>query len=210
MSVRKIPGRLLVIKDNSGSCGTNEGHHTKPPSRSNMGSSSSKPSGSPPYVWKGSSPTSVSQDLVESLQTSHETDISRAQTLELHIQARVAEELKRLQAEEAARLKELQDKISATKEQEHQRAGDDQPAAPEGDALKSRQSVVREVEALRARLESRHKLREVPDTVVTARSEVVRCLREHDRRPLDCWREVERFKDEVRKLEESWVEKVAS
>jgi len=44
--------------------------------------------------------------------------------------------------------------------------------------------------------------------VEKVRDEVVKCLRDNDRRPLDCWREVERFREEVRRLEEKWVEKV--
>jgi altered-inheritance-of-mitochondria protein 13 len=44
--------------------------------------------------------------------------------------------------------------------------------------------------------------------VEKARDEVVRCLRGNDRRPLDCWREAERFREEVRRVEEAWVEKV--
>ncbi|KAK1768865.1 putative DUF1690 domain-protein [Phialemonium atrogriseum] len=166
-----------------------------------MGSSSSKPSSaSPPHVWKGSSPTSVSQDIVESLQSSNETDVSRAQTVELQIQARVAEELRRLQAKEAAALKETQEQLSATTD----------GSAPDPEKSPSRYTVSKEVEALRARLEGRKKVRGIPDSVEAARGEVVRCLREHDRRPLDCWREVEAFREEVRRLERGWVEKVVS
>ncbi|KAJ9133636.1 hypothetical protein NKR19_g8967 [Coniochaeta hoffmannii] len=160
-----------------------------------MGSSSSKPSATAsPHVWKGSSPT-ASSDILESLQSSHETDASRSQTLELQIQARVAAELKRLQEEEAAALREVADKVSAS--------------APEADDGKpSRQTVSKEVEQLRQKLESRKKVRDIPASVEAARGEVVRCLRENDRRPLDCWREVEAFKEEVRRLEKGWVEKV--
>ena len=79
-----------------------------------------------------------------------------------------------------------------------------------GDEGPSRHRVSREVEALRAKLESRRKIRELPESVETARSEVVRCLRENDRRPLDCWREVERFKEEVKRFEDRWTEKVVS
>lgn len=53
-------------------------------------------------------------------------------------------------------------------------------------------------------------MRDVPEAVQAARGEVVRCLREHDRRPLDCWEEVETFKREVKKWEKGWVEKVIS
>lgn len=164
-------------------------------------------------------PSGVSQDLVESLQTSAEvcshseqttssvhkdlttshllqTDASRAQIAEIQVQARVAEELKKLQAKATETLKEAHAKVA--------------DGAPNADDGPSRQAVSKEVEALRAKLESRKKLREIPESVETARSEVVRCLRENDRRPLDCWKEVERFKAEVKRLEETWVEKVVS
>lgn len=74
----------------------------------------------------------------------------------------------------------------------------------------SRQTVSKEIEDLRRKLETRKIVRDVPDSVEAARSEVVRCLRENDRRPLDCWREVEAFKEQVRRLEKGWVERVIS
>ncbi|RKU45388.1 hypothetical protein DL546_004117 [Coniochaeta pulveracea] len=161
-----------------------------------MGSSASKPSGSStPHVWKGSSPTSVSQDLVDSLQSSNETDVSRNQTLELQVQARVAAELKRIQEAEAAALNE---KLSLP------------PVDDASDTTLSRDFVNKEVDVLKKKLESRRKVREIPDSVESARSDVVRCLRDNDRRPLDCWKEVEAFKEEVRRLEKGWVDKVVS
>ncbi|KAK3396062.1 hypothetical protein B0T20DRAFT_394617 [Sordaria brevicollis] len=166
-----------------------------------MGSSASKPSTAAPHVWKGSAPAGVSQDLVEQLQSSPETDISRQQTIELQVQARVAEELKRLRAAEAAKLQETLS--SSDSEQQQQQQQNDENAL-------SRQKVNKEVEALRAKLEERRKVRELPESMETARSEVVRCLRENDRRPLDCWKEVEAFKEEVRRLERGWVDKVVA
>ena len=41
-----------------------------------------------------------------------------------------------------------------------------------------------------------------------AKGDVINCLRLNDRRPLDCWREVEAFKDEVGRLEKSFLGKV--
>lgn len=127
-----------------------------------------------------------------------QTDASRAQLAELQVQARVASELRKLQHEEDRRLRELTEKL----------------AAPPGDDSKqpsvTRHEVSKEVQALRTKLEQRKGVREVPEAVEVARGEVVRCLRENDRRPLDCWREVERFKEEVRRLEKGWVEKVIS
>jgi altered-inheritance-of-mitochondria protein 13 len=127
-----------------------------------------------------------------------QTDTTRAQTLELHIQARVADELKRLQSRQDAALKEAQEKLSQTPIPEDEKAS----------SKLSSQSVNKEVDTLRARLEQRKKVRDVPTEVERARSDVVRCLREHDRRPLDCWQEVETFKKEVRRMEEEWVKKV--
>ena len=40
----------------------------------------------------------------------------------------------------------------------------------------------------------------VDGAVEKARQEVITCLRVNDRRPLDCWREVEDFKREVGRL----------
>lgn len=71
-------------------------------------------------------------------------------------------------------------------------------------------TVSKEVAELRQKLEERKQVRELPEGVEGARSEVIRCLRENDRRPLDCWQEVEKFKVEVKKLEKSWVEKVVA
>ena len=51
-------------------------------------------------------------------------------------------------------------------------------------------------------------MKEVDKGVERAKDGLVKCLRENDRRPLDCWREVKVFKDEVRRLEGIWVEKV--
>jgi altered-inheritance-of-mitochondria protein 13 len=68
--------------------------------------------------------------------------------------------------------------------------------------------VSKAVEALQTKLEARRKVRQLPGTLESARDNVERCLRENDRRPLDCWREVEAFKEEVRRMEKGWVEKV--
>lgn len=65
-----------------------------------------------------------------------------------------------------------------------------------------------DVQQLRKKLEGRKKLAGVDEGVERAKSEVVRCLRENNRRPLDCWKEVQSFKEEVRRLEGQWVEKV--
>jgi MICOS complex subunit MIC19 len=68
--------------------------------------------------------------------------------------------------------------------------------------------VQNDVTELRKKLERRKKLAAVDEGVDKAKSEVVKCLRANDRKPLDCYKEVEKFKEEVRRLESVWVENV--
>lgn len=82
-----------------------------------------------------------------------------------------------------------------------------------GDTLRSlgREAVSRDVAKLREKLEKRRMVKEINEVdaaVESAREDVIKCLRGNDRRPLDCWKEVEAFKEGVRKLEGSWVESV--
>ncbi|KAH7342427.1 putative altered inheritance of mitochondria protein 13, mitochondrial [Rhexocercosporidium sp. MPI-PUGE-AT-0058] len=173
-----------------------------------MGSGSSKPETAPKtQVWTSETPVRFSQGLVDSLQESSETDSTRAKTLELHIQSRVSEELKKLQEKASKDFEELSAKISAAEDSIKNKASS---GKSEGDHLRQlgREAVQNDVEGLRKKLEQRKKLADVDEGVERAKSEVVKCLRANDRRPLDCWREVEAFKEEVRRLEGVWVEKI--
>ena len=60
---------------------------------------------------------------------------------------------------------------------------------------------------MRQKLESRKKVEKTSPEVEKARESLVSCLRTNDRRPLDCWEEVEGFKREVGKLEKSFLER---
>ncbi|KAG5979629.1 hypothetical protein E4U55_004933 [Claviceps digitariae] len=165
-----------------------------------MGANSSKQDSNGQHQWQASGPPSVSLEVVDSLRSSPETDASRAKLIEQHIQARVAEELKKLQKKESEALNLAHEKMAAS-----------QSAADDGDkGAATSFSLGREVDELRRKLDQRKHIRELPEEVDRARSEVIQCLRENDRRPLDCWQEVESFKAEVKKLEKSWVDKVTS
>jgi altered-inheritance-of-mitochondria protein 13 len=118
----------------------------------------------------------------------------------------VAEELKRLHAREEETLNSLlsSGEAAATDAAEH--------ALSEGDHLRklSRESVQNEISALKKKLDERKKVQDISaldKEVESARIGVVDCLRTKEGRSLDCWREVEAFRDGVRKLEDSWVEK---
>ena len=157
------------------------------------------------------------------------TDSTRSSDLELHIQRRVAAELSRLSDETSNALSKLEDEISAAPEtsatSDPLGSASDTPSIPfppgagadavskkEGDRLRDlgSQSVQAEIDKLKKKLQAR-KIREevVGDKgVEKAKSEVVKCLRENDRRPLDCWKEVEAFKSEVGRLEKGFLGRV--
>ncbi|KAK6447056.1 hypothetical protein FP744_10003306 [Trichoderma asperellum] len=183
-----------------------------------MGAQESKPQG---HSWKVSGPPSVSLPVLETLQTSPEvrlrldipysplpintnmavnpqTDASRSRLVEQHIQARVAEELKKLHQKEAEALKLAHDKLADLASSDAEEKGP------------SRYTVGKEIEALSSKLEQRKKVRELPESVETARNNVIRCLRENDRKPLVCYDEVEAFKAEVKKLEKEWINRVTA
>lgn len=156
-----------------------------------------------------------------------QTDSTREKTLELHIQSRVAEELRRLEARESQILKDLEEKISSTSDsttestnisstttpdQSRTGGGKDHSAKAAGDKLRDlgRESIQKEIEELRNKLNGRKKLEPLDKNMEKAKDDVVKCLRTNDRRPLDCWREVEAFKREVARLEKGFVDRVIS
>lgn len=87
-------------------------------------------------------------------------------------------------------------------------AGSTPATTPTADSGRSHDSVQKEIMSLRAKLDARKKVEQVSPEVEKAREGLVQCLRAKDRRPLDCWREVEMFKAEVGKLERGFVERV--
>jgi MICOS complex subunit MIC19 len=115
--------------------------------------------------------------------------------LEAHIQSRVQAELARLEA----RSESLQDKVQeALKKQgllAEREATKLSSVTLEGDIKELRQKFVG-VKDTKEDSEARK-----------AREELVRCLQLHDRRSLDCWWEVQQFKDKVTKLEREFVNK---
>ena len=60
---------------------------------------------------------------------------------------------------------------------------------------------------MRSKLERRKKLDQTDASVEKAKDGLVKCLRLNDRRPLDCWEQVEAFKAEVAKLEQKFVDR---
>jgi altered-inheritance-of-mitochondria protein 13 len=89
-------------------------------------------------------------------------------------------------------------------------AAPQEPAAAQPVAKRdvSRNAVAAEIEQLRTKLDGRRKVADLDDSVAKARSNVVSCLRLNDRRPLNCWEEVDAFKREVARLEAAFVDRI--
>ncbi|KAK2834920.1 hypothetical protein FQN49_006783 [Arthroderma sp. PD_2] len=215
-----------------------------------MGAGASKPADpekARKHVFTSDSPVQFSQGLVESLQSSSETDSSRSQSLELHIQARVAEELNRIRARETQTLADIEKRIGASYPSEAPSTAkniassfaseplslesprvpfagtefDRIPAAapapsqtndetPSNPKTVSSGKVAKEIEALRKSLAARPTVQKLDAEIESAREGVVKCLRDNQNRPLDCWQEVDTFKREVARLEKEWVQKMIS
>ncbi|KAI5204035.1 hypothetical protein E4T42_04556 [Aureobasidium subglaciale] len=185
-----------------------------------MGSGSSKPQGSP-YVFAADSPVSFSPSVVDSLQNSPETDSTRQRNLDLQIQQRVTAELERIREEEAKRLAQYTSTLTPTSDDSSDSSS---PSSSDSPSIKdkissaltpsssqnkdrSNDSVSKEVAELRSKLERRKNLDKTDVAVEKAKEGLVQCLRLNDRRPLDCWEQVETFKAEVAKLEAKFVDR---
>lgn len=177
-----------------------------------------------------------SQSVIDSLQSSPETDSTRAQNLELKIQSRVNSELTRIRDAGASKLDALTSSLTTNPPQENSAQAEEAAAARDphtlashlsspfyqdhsiashipglssapADSGRSHDSVNQEIMDLRQKLESRKKVEKTSPEVEKARENLVTCLRTNDRRPLDCWEEVEGFKREVGKLEKRFIER---
>ncbi|EON66346.1 hypothetical protein W97_05443 [Coniosporium apollinis CBS 100218] len=149
-----------------------------------------------------------------------QSDTTRAKNLEAQIQARITAELEKIQSTESARFNKVSEEVSAEPSSSSE---DSSPSIGEkiADAFSSQStldakhkkqhlshdSVSKEIAELKRKLEGRKKLEKADPSVEKAKEEVVRCLRVNDRRPLDCWQEVENFRREVGKMERNFVER---
>lgn len=176
-----------------------------------MGAGQSKPDESTKHVFASDTPIQFSQELIDSLQASSETNSTRAKSLELHIQQRVADELEKIKKHEASSLDAIRKKIT-------EETGSDPSSISPKDLIpgisnsdekkrkdQSSKKVQEEIEKLKQQLGQRKTVKDLPKDVENARQDVISCLRINDRKPLDCWKEVEIFKQQVRKMEENYV-----
>ena len=146
-----------------------------------------------------------------------QNDSTRSKQQELAYQQRLTSELEKVRQQEVQNLSKLSETLSDDL---------DKPSEPsiveklaDATSLSSvlpdkqkpkdltRDIVTKEIEALKKKLDGRKKIEQVDPQLQKAKAEVVACLRTNDRRPLDCWQEIAKFKQEVGRLEKEFVEK---
>ncbi|KAF1851663.1 uncharacterized protein K460DRAFT_298915 [Cucurbitaria berberidis CBS 394.84] len=183
-----------------------------------MGAENSKPSSEvSQHVFSPDHPVRFSNELVGSIQKNTFTDSTRSKQQELQYQERLTAELEKLREQETQNFSKFSEALSGEPEQPSEPslvekisdATSSKSTLAEKQRQKdmSNQSVTKEIEQLKAKLEKRRKLEQVDADVSKAKEAVVACLRTNDRRPLDCWQEVEAFKKEVGRLEKDFVER---
>jgi len=131
--------------------------------------------------------------LISHLESTKESNSTRAAELESHIQSRVRDELARLQALSEERQQKVLEAMKQQGLEIEKEATGLSSITLEGDIkeLKDKWGGWRESkEDQEAR---------------KAETELRRCLLLNERRPLDCWWEVKQFKDKVAKLEREFV-----
>lgn len=147
----------------------------------------------------------------------NKTDSTRSRQQELQYQERLTVELEKLRDEETQNFTKYSETLSGESQESSKPslveklsdAASSQSTLDEKQRQKdmSRDIVTKEIEQLRSKLGNRKKLEQVDAELEKAKEAVVSCLRTHDRRPLDCWKEVETFKKEVGRLEKEFVER---
>lgn len=135
-------------------------------------------------VFTPSAPVEYSPLLLQQLENSPDTNYTRAQQSEKYIQDRVASELQKLEREAIAQFQESS-KVAT------ESAGGTSVAA-----------LNEKIDRLTKTLEENAKQAQVTlsDEVKTARQAVVACLKSNKGRSLNCWDEVEHFKQLVHGL----------
>ncbi|OAL49807.1 DUF1690-domain-containing protein [Pyrenochaeta sp. DS3sAY3a] len=182
-----------------------------------MGAENSKPSSDvTQHVFSPEHPVRFSNQLVDSIQRNTFTDSARSKQQELLYQERLTAELEKLRAQETQNFSKFSETLSDEPKPSEPSLVDKIADATSSQATldekqrqrdMSRDSVTKEIEQLRSKLEKRKKLEQVDADLGSAKEALVSCLRANDRRPLDCWKEVETFKKEVGRLEKEFVER---
>ncbi|TRM56635.1 hypothetical protein BD626DRAFT_518777 [Schizophyllum amplum] len=164
------------------------------------GQSRSEPS---EKIFRNETPIQFSGDVVNTLaDRSASTDPTpeRQATIDEHIRSRIHTELGRLRAEE----ENVQAEIARALEKENlDRERGMAGAADDAGGVKSSAALMGDLDEIRTkvdRFKERRGLKDMP-AVKAGADGVLACYQKNPTTPLDCWREVERFKTAVSQAE---------
>ncbi|CAN3359298.1 MICOS complex subunit Mic19p [Diutina catenulata] len=148
-----------------------------------MGNSTSKPE---TKVFTPDAPIDFSASFLSQLESSAESDYSRAQYTEKYIQERVAEELQKLERDAVTKFQKTTDSALS------------KDPRPELSVATTNEKI----EKLTKALQENAKLSKVelsPETE-SARGDVLACLKANEGKTLNCWDEVAKFEKLVKAL----------
>ncbi|GLB35218.1 putative protein of Unknown function (DUF1690) [Lyophyllum shimeji] len=164
-------------------------------------------------VFHNETPISFSQDVVNQLSDrleSPETSPERQSTLDALIRSRIQSELEHLKQEEEKVRQEIEQALEKENLDREKTAAEDGAEGDETRRLPSSTELLGDLEEIRSKVEryqARRDLSEFPEVKSTGEA-VVSCYRAHPSTPLDCWREVSKFKSSVAQLEQQYVKTV--
>ncbi|KAL0063659.1 hypothetical protein AAF712_009351 [Marasmius tenuissimus] len=151
-----------------------------------------------------------SPDVVDQLKDREATPgptPERQSTIDQHIRSRIEHEVKQLRKTE----EEVQNEIARALEKENldkekSMAGGEESGGDSAGAVKSSAALFGDLEEIRSKIErfqTRRSLQDYPE-VKSYQEAVLECYRSHPTTALDCWREVGKFKESVRALEQGY------
>ncbi|ESK88783.1 duf1690 domain-containing protein [Moniliophthora roreri MCA 2997] len=165
--------------------------------------------GSSEKVFRNETPIEFSQDVVDHLKDNEASPgptPERQTTIDQHIRARIEHEVKQLRRAEEDVQKEIAlalEKENLDKEKEM--AGQAERTDGAG-TVKSSPALFGDLEEIRSkidRFQSRKDLKDYPE-VKAYQEAVLSCYKSHPTTTLNCWREVNKFRDSVRTLEQEY------
>ncbi|GMM32889.1 Mic19 protein [Saccharomycopsis crataegensis] len=156
-----------------------------------MGSSASKPEQT--KVFTPATPVEFSQEFLNQLDNSEESNYARSQLSEKFIQKEVSKKLADLQKETNESLsKTLSSKLELT---------DSTPEISSSKLDAKIEELTQKLNTINSNKFFQDRIsKEANTTVSSSREEVLKCLKDNSDKPLNCWDEVQKFRGLVKKL----------
>ncbi|KAF5387009.1 hypothetical protein D9615_001752 [Tricholomella constricta] len=158
-------------------------------------------------VFQNETPISFSQDVVNQLSDrleSPETSPERQSTLDALIRSRIQSELEHLKQEEEKMRQQIESALEKENLDRERSGAEDTAEGDDSGRIPSSTELMGDLEEIRNkvdRYQARRDLSEFPEVKSTGQA-VVSCYRAHPSTPLDCWREVSKFKESVAQVEQ--------